>query len=142
MLSSFRQLIRHRGLIQTLVVRELKARYRGSVLGYLWSFINPLLLLIVYTIVFSVVLPGFRGVDLEPYALFLFCGLLPWTWFSSALLESANSLIAGGNLIKKVLFPAEILPDSGCAIEHVPFLFCVTHLGFVSGLLRSSLERY
>ena len=73
MLSSLRQLIRHRGLIQTLVVRELKARYRGSVLGYLWSFINPLLLLTVYTIVFSVVLPGFRGIDLMHCSCFVAC---------------------------------------------------------------------
>ena len=125
MFSNLRQLIRYRGLIQTLVVRELKARYRGSTLGFFWSFVNPLLLLIVYTIVFSVVLPGFRGIDVEPYALFLFCGLLPWTWFSSALLESANSLIAGGNLIKKVLFPAEILPIVAVLSNMFHFFFAL-----------------
>ena len=59
---------------------------------------------------FAVVLPGARSKEIEPYALFMFCGILPWTWFSSALSEAAGSLIAGGNLIKKVLFPAEILP--------------------------------
>jgi lipopolysaccharide transport system permease protein len=56
------------------------------------------------------VLPGVHPPELEPFALFLFCGILPWSWFSSSLLESANVLIAGGNLIKKVLFPAEVLP--------------------------------
>ena len=125
MLANLRQLIRYRGLIQTLVARELKARYRGSVLGFFWSFVNPLLLLTVYTIVFSVVLPGFRGVEVEPYALFLFCGLLPWTWFSSALLESANSLVAGGNLIKKVLFPAEILPIVAVLSNMFHFFFAL-----------------
>jgi len=110
MLHSLRQLTRYRPLIQSLVVRDLKARYRGSILGFFWSFINPLLLLLIYTFVFNVVLPGIRPVQVEPYALFMFCGLLPWTWFSSSLLESANSLLTGGNLIKKVLFPAEILP--------------------------------
>jgi len=110
MLHSLRQLPRYRALIQSLVVRELKARYRGSVLGFFWSFINPLLLLLIYTFVFSIVLPGIRPQDIQPYALFMFCGLLPWTWFSSSVLESANSLLSGGNLIKKVLFPAEILP--------------------------------
>jgi ABC-type polysaccharide/polyol phosphate export permease len=60
--------------------------------------------------VFTVVLPGAHPPELEPFALFLFCGILPWTWFSSSLLESANVLITGGNLIKKVLFPAEVLP--------------------------------
>lgn len=110
MLRNLRQLVRYRGLIQSLVARELKARYRGSVLGFFWSFINPLLLLLIYTFVFRVVLPGVRPREIEPYALFLFCGILPWSWFSSALLESANVLIASGGLIKKVLFPAEILP--------------------------------
>jgi len=60
--------------------------------------------------VFTVVLPGSRPEGYQPYALFMLCGLLPWTWFSSSLLESSNALITGGNLIKKVLFPAEILP--------------------------------
>jgi len=110
MLANLRQLVRYRGLVQSLVARELKARYRGSVLGFFWSFINPLLLLLIYSFVFSVVLPGTRPQELEPYALFMFCGILPWTWFSSSLLESANVLIASGNLIKKVLFPAEVLP--------------------------------
>src|SRR5437016_7973798 len=110
MFANLANVVRYRGLIQSLVARELKARYRGSVLGFFWSFINPLLLLLVYTFVFKVVLPGAHPAAIEPYALFLFCGLLPWTWFSSSLIESANVLIAGGNLIKKVMFPAEVLP--------------------------------
>ena len=109
MLRNLRQLPRYRGLIQTLVVRELKARYRGSVLGYLWSFINPLLLLLIYSFVFTIVIPN-RDPLAQPYALFMFCGILPWTWFSASLSEASNSLIANGNLIKKVLFPAEVLP--------------------------------
>ena len=110
MVSNLRRLFHYRSLVETLVVRDLKARYRGSVLGFFWSFANPLLLLMVYTFVFSVVLPGrFPDVE-ENYALFLFCGLLPWTWFSSSLTEASNSLLVNGNLIKKVLFPAEVLP--------------------------------
>jgi lipopolysaccharide transport system permease protein len=110
LLSSLRQLLRYRALIQSLVARELKARYRGSVLGFFWSFVNPLLLLLVYSFVFTVVLPGTHPPELEPFALFMFCGILPWTWFSSSLLEASNVLISGGNLIRKVLFPAEVLP--------------------------------
>src|SRR5260221_11680591 len=103
------QLPRYRGLIQSLVARELKARYRGSVLGFFWSFINPLTLLLIYTFVFKYVMPtAIKGID--HYPLFMFCGLLPWTWFASSLTESSGVLISGGNLIKKVLFPAEILP--------------------------------
>lgn len=103
------RLLRYRGLIQSLVARELKARYRGSVLGFFWSFFNPLFLLLIYSFVFKYVLPA-KADGLEPYALFMFCGILPWTWFASSLTESSNVLISGGNLIKKVLFPAEILP--------------------------------
>jgi len=110
LLANLRQLLRYRALISALVARELKARYRGSVLGFLWSFVNPLLLLLIYNFVFTKVMPGARGEGLEPYALFLFRGLLPWTWFSSSLLDSASVLIAGGNLIRKVMFPAEVLP--------------------------------
>jgi lipopolysaccharide transport system permease protein len=110
LLHSLRHLLRHRALVQSLVARELKARYRGSALGVLWSFVNPLLLLSIYTFVFTKVMPGARGAGLEPFSLFMFCGILPWTWFSSSLVESSNSLIAGGNLIRKVLFPAEVLP--------------------------------
>ena len=125
MWTNLARLLRHRGLVQTLVVRDLKARYRGSVLGFFWSFANPLLLLLVYTFVFSVVLDGFRPVEIEPYALFLFCGLLPWTWFSSGLTEAGNSLIANGNLIKKVLFPAEVLPVVAVVANMVHFLLAL-----------------
>ena len=109
MLANLKRLVGYRPLIQSLVARDLKARYRGSVLGFLWSFVNPLLLLSVYTFVFTVVMPA-RVEGLEPYSLFMFCGLLPWTWFTSSLLESATVLVSGGNLIRKVLFPAEVLP--------------------------------
>jgi len=109
LLDNLKNLVRYRGLIQSLVARELKARYRGSVLGFVWSFVNPLLLLLIYSFVFTIVLPN-ETKGIQPYALFMFCGILPWTWFSSSLSDAAGSLIAGGNLIKKVLFPAEVLP--------------------------------
>src|SRR5215469_6627582 len=89
------QLPRYRGLIQTLVARELKARYRGSVLGFVWSFVNPLLLLTIYSFIFTVLLTPSKDQP-NPFPLFMFCGLLPWTWFSASLNEAAGSLIAGG----------------------------------------------
>jgi ABC-type polysaccharide/polyol phosphate export permease len=122
MITQLRTLFRYRLLIQSLVGRELKARYRGSILGFFWSFVNPLLLLVTYTLVFTVILPGRHSPELEPYFLFFFCGILPWTWFSSSLLESAGVLIAGGNLIKKVLFPAEVLPVVTVVSNLVHFL--------------------
>jgi lipopolysaccharide transport system permease protein len=115
------QLPRYRGLIQTLVAREMKARYRGSVLGFVWSFINPLMLLTIYSIIFTVFLPNPTEAT-KPYPLFMFCGLLPWTWFSTSLTEATGSLISGGNLIKKVLFPAEVLPIVTVLANMVHFL--------------------
>jgi lipopolysaccharide transport system permease protein len=122
MLDNLRRLLRYRGLISSLVARELKARYRGSALGFFWSFINPLMLLSIYSFVFKVILPGTHSKEVEPFALFMFCGILPWTWFTSSLSEAAGSLIAGGNLIKKVLFPAEILPLVSVLANMVHFL--------------------
>lgn len=127
------QLVRYRGLIQSLVARELKARYRGSVLGFFWSFINPLLLLSIYSFVFTKILPN-ANKDTQPYAVFMFSGLLPWTWFSASLLEASGSLIAGGNLIKKVLFPAEVLPIVSVLANMVHFFLGLLILaGFMIG---------
>src|SRR4249919_2563978 len=122
MFDNLQNLLRYRALIQSLVARELKARYRGSVLGFFWSFINPLTLLLIYTFVFKYVMPtAIRGID--NYPLFMFCGLLPWTWFASSLTEASGVLISGGNLIKKVLFPAEILPIVTVLANMVHFFF-------------------
>jgi len=125
-LRNLRELYMCRILIQNLVVRELKARYRGTVLGFLWSFFNPLLLMIVYTAVFGFIIrPRDPAFDQSPwlYALFLFCGILPWVWFSSSSLESANVLMVHGNLIKKILFPAEVLPVVTVTSNFVHFSF-------------------
>lgn len=102
------QIFRARALLVALTSRDLKARYRGSILGYFWSLANPLLMLAVYTFVFTVFWkPRF---DVQPYALFLFTGILPWTFFSGAALESTTAISANSALIKKVTFPGEILP--------------------------------
>ncbi len=121
MWQNLQNLYKYRVLVQSLVSRELKARYRGSILGFFWSFFNPLLLLIVYTIVFSYILPN-RALETQPYGLFLFIGLLPWTWFSSSLLEASNVIMSGGNLIKKIIFPAEVLPVVSVLSNMIHFL--------------------
>src|ERR1041385_6038356 len=105
-MNELRALYRHRQLIAALTARDLKARYRGSILGYFWSLANPLLLLAVYTLVFTRFFPQV----IRPYPLFLFAGILPWTFFSAAVLESTTSINANAGLIKKVMFPAEALP--------------------------------
>jgi ABC-type polysaccharide/polyol phosphate export permease len=132
MWSNLAGLFRYRGLIHSLVARELKARYRGSVLGFFWSFVNPLLLLSIYSFVFAKILPPSATAENLPFEVFMFCGLLPWTWFSASLLEGSGSLISGGNLIKKVLFPAEILPMVTVLANLVHFALGLTILaGFM-----------
>jgi lipopolysaccharide transport system permease protein len=100
-------LYRYRQLLAALTARDLKARYRGSILGFFWSLANPLLLLAVYTVVFTIFFPS---QVVRPYPLFLFAGILPWTFFSAAVLESTTSISGNAGLIKKVMFPAETLP--------------------------------
>lgn len=106
-MHELKTLYRHRQLIAALTARDLKARYRGSILGFFWSLANPLLLLGVYTLVFTVFFPS---QPVPAYPLFLFCGILPWTFFSAAVLESTTSISGNAGLIKKVMFPAEALP--------------------------------
>jgi lipopolysaccharide transport system permease protein len=131
MIEVARQILRHRALLWTLTTRELKARYRGSVLGYLWSLVNPLLLLIVYTFVFSVVFePRVQGAD--PYALFVISGLFPWIWLSSSLLEGAASLSANAGLLRKAVFPVELLPT-------IPVLANLCHLLFAIPIIAGGL---
>ena len=107
MKRNFLEMWKYRGLIQALVGRHLRARYRGSVLGFVWSFLNPLCLLAVYSFVFQYYM---RFESVENYSIFLFTGLLPWIWFSSALIEATSSISSGGNLITKAMFPAHVLP--------------------------------
>jgi lipopolysaccharide transport system permease protein len=106
-LAELKNLYRHRQLIAALTARDLKARYRGSILGFFWSLANPLLLLGVYTLVFTKFFPQ---QVVTPYPLFLFSGILAWTFFSAAVLEATSSISANAGLIKKVMFPAEALP--------------------------------
>lgn len=109
-----RKLAQHRGLIRNLVIRDLKARYVGSTMGFFWSVIHPLVLLVSYTFVFSVVLKQQLGpeVGIRNFAVYLFCGILPWLLFQETLTRASNVLIDHASLITKTLFPAEILPVS------------------------------
>ena len=135
-MERLRDLWRHRALVGVLVTREVKARYRGSVLGFFWSLLNPLLMLAVYTLVFQLLLPN-RSPSTSPYALFLFCGLLPWNWLSSAITDAASSLLTHGALLRKILFPAEVLPAVAVLAQGVHFLLALPVLlaALVAGAL-------
>lgn len=95
-------------MISSLVKRDLRGRYKGSVLGFLWTFLNPLLQLIVYTFVFSVIMRA----GIEDYYLFLFVALVPWTFFSTSVGGGAGCITSQQNLVNKIYFPREVLPIS------------------------------
>lgn len=100
------ELLRYRTFVRNLVLKDLKLKYRDSALGFLWSLLHPLLMLGVLTFAFGYVL----RVQMEHYTYFLMVGLLPWNFFSGALLASTGAIIGNANLIKKVYFPRETLP--------------------------------
>jgi ABC-type polysaccharide/polyol phosphate export permease len=100
------ELFRYRALLWNLVLKDLRVKYRNSVLGVAWSLLNPLLLLGVYTFAFQVVL----RIDSERYPYFLLTGLLPWTFFAGSLVASTHAITGNADLLRKVHFPREVLP--------------------------------
>ena len=106
-------------MIFSLVRKDLRGRYKGSVLGFCWTFINPLLQLLVYNVVFSVILKN----NIDKYYLFLFVALVPWIFFSSALMGGATSIISQQEMVKKIYFPREVLPISYVTSSFVNMLF-------------------
>ena len=105
-------LYRHRALIWSFVKRDLLARYKGSAIGLFWAVIHPLVMLGLYTFVFSSILKVRVGAEegTEHFALYLLCGLLPWNAFADAITRSSGIVVEHSNLIKRVIFPSEILP--------------------------------
>lgn len=111
-----RELVEFREVLPNLVRKELKVRYKNSVLGFVWSMLNPLLYLVVFFVVFSIFLPS----TIPDYHVYLLSGLLPWTFFSIGLLHATVSIVGAPDLVKKVYFPRELLPISslGAALIH------------------------
>lgn len=121
MFRNLRELYQYRGLLLSLTQRELKARYRGSVLGFLWTFLNPTLHMLVYTLVFAV----YMRQPIEHYPYFLFIGLLPWIWFSSSLNGGSSAISDRRDLLTKVRFPAQVLPATVVITNLCNFLLAV-----------------
>lgn len=106
MINKFKELYAYREMIFSLVKRDLKGRYKGSALGFLWTFLNPLLQLAVYTLVFSTIMRN----GIKDYYLFLFVALVPWIFFSTSLSGGASCIWAQQEMVKKIYFPREVLP--------------------------------
>ena len=107
-MNNLKEVYKYREMIFNLVRKDLRTRYKGSFLGFLWTFINPLLQLIVYTIVFSIIM----NTSYEQYYLFLFVALVPWMFFSSSVTDGAASILKEKDMVKKIYFPREVLPIS------------------------------
>jgi ABC-type polysaccharide/polyol phosphate export permease len=132
-LARLGELLRYRELIENLVMRDLKVRYKNSVLGFLWSLLNPLLLMLVFTVVFTVMVPS---ATIPNFPAFILCALLPWNFFSSSMMGAVNSIVHNGHLIKKVYFPREILPISVVMSSFVNFLLALPVLFLFLALFR------
>lgn len=123
---------RNRGLIRALVQREIVGRYRGSIMGMLWSLFNPIVMLVIYTFVFSVVFKARWSVDSSSkteFALMLFAGLIVFNLFAECINRAPGLIIGNVNYVKKVVFPLEILPwvTLGAAMFH--FLVSLSEIG-------------
>jgi len=132
MIRRFVELVHYRELIRNLVIRDLKVRYKNSILGVLWSLLNPLGMMLVFSVVFTVMLP----MNIENYPVFFLCGFLPWSFLSASLTGATTSIVGNASLIKKVYFPREILPVAGVLSNLVNFLIAMAVL-FVLILVSS-----
>ena len=110
-----------RELVQNLVVRDLKVRYKNSVLGVIWSLLNPLLMMLVFTVVFTVM----RGRAIARFPVFVLVGLLPWQFFANSVSTATQSIVGNVQLINKVYFPKEVLVISSVLSNLVNFLIAL-----------------
>ncbi len=135
MLARARQSVNYKDLLYNLVVRDLKVRYKHSALGFFWSLLNPLLLMAVFTFVFTALLPGDKA---KPaFHIFFLCALLPWNWCATSTMGTLQSIVGNGHLIKKVYFPREMLPVSVVLSNMINYLLSLPALFFFMLLFRT-----
>ena len=116
-IQRMRNVWEYRELLRNLVRVQLKVKYKNSVLGFVWSLLNPLLYLVIFTFVFTVVQPT----GIQDFAVFFLSGLLAWSLFSTSLGEGTNAIVHNASLVKRVWFPREILPLAGIGAALVHF---------------------
>jgi lipopolysaccharide transport system permease protein len=124
MIKGIKEFIKYKDLLLNLTKKELQLKYKNSILGFLWSLLNPLLMLVIYSIAFKVILK----IPIENFAIFVFTGLLPWMFFQGSISQSTNSIINNNNLIQKVYFPREIIPVSVVLANFINFLITLVVL--------------
>jgi ABC-2 type transport system permease protein len=131
MLENIKKLFSYRELLYNLTKKELKVKYRGSVLGFFWSLLNPILTMLVYSFVFSIVLQS----GIKEFAIFLICALLPFNFLSNSVNYGAGSIIGNSNLINKIYFPREIIPLSVVFANLINFLLELVALFIVLAIM-------
>ncbi len=137
LLARLSELFRYRDLIRNLVVSEIKTRYKNSVLGFVWSLLNPLAMMLVFTMVFGVLRPTHQ---VENLPIYLLCGLLPWNFFAASVVSGVHSVVSNGNLVKKVYFPREVLPIAAILAQLVNFLLALVVLFAALLLFRTNFS--
>ncbi|MBU0634766.1 MAG: ABC transporter permease [Candidatus Omnitrophica bacterium] len=118
MIAYLQQIYSYRYLIKTLAAKELKIKYKSAVLGWLWSILNPLLLMLIFSFIFTYVI----RVDVEKFPVFLLCGLLPWFFLSLSVTMATVSIVDNASLLKKTYFPLEVIPISVVGANFFNFL--------------------
>jgi lipopolysaccharide transport system permease protein len=127
-IAQVREVFQYREAVRNLVARDLKVRYSNSVLGVVWSLFNPLLMTLVYYVVFTYLVPS----GIQKFPVFLMAGLMPWTFFTSSLIGATLAISSNGHLINRVYFPREVLPLSSLLANGVNFLIALVLLfGFI-----------
>ncbi len=112
MIAGLKSLFSYKELLLNFTRKELKVKYKNSVLGFFWSLLNPILMMLVFTVIFTIVLPIKNIGGITNFPLFFLAGFLPWNFFSATVTSSTTSIVGNGALIKKVFFPRELLPVS------------------------------
>jgi len=133
-----KELYDYREMLSNLVKKDLKVRYKGSVLGFLWTFLNPLLQLIVYTIVFSTIMK----VNIDKFYIYLFIGLIPWLFFATCIQAGTTSILINKDLVKKIYFPRIILPISTVNSAFMNMLYSMVIVIFTLVVSGIGLSRY
>ena len=133
----FAGLYRYRGLLKVLVLKDLKLKYRGSVFGFLWSLANPLMMIVVYTVAFTVIL----GIKNEMFVFYLMLGQLSWAFFAGSVQMSTGSIIDNAGLLRTVLFPRAILPIGTVLFNFAQYILTLSVFLCRAGLVRGSATR-
>ena len=128
----------YRDLVVTLTIKEIKVRYKRTILGYAWSLLNPIVYAVTYWIAFKAIL----NVKIEGYFVFLLSGLFPWQWLSSTLMSSPSAFVTNAPLIKKIRFPRYLIVLSAVLTEGLHFALCIPVLAVIMMLWGRSAPQW